>query len=760
MKSHWNLLVREMKLIFILIVVPVISAVGTADSQIAKPGCPTECGGVKIPFPFGTREGCFFNSLSQSDLYKINCDNSTGKPVPVLSRQTGLNENRSLLTVDFDDHTLRVSNQVAYACYQAGKLDNISRTYYSFDAAPFANSAKNKLVAVGCDTTARVGDNDRTQAYFTGCMTSCLTAGEVTDGTCSGIGCCEASIPAGIYMPYVNVDSFDNHRSVEKFNPCSFAFVSEPGGYNFSSAVLNYSGPEYPEIRVSALLDWAIFNRGNCSVEKESGNQSLCGSNSQCVDVFLVFPAYRCACLTGYSGNPYLSHGCQDIDECSDPSLNKCESTAKCVNTVGGYKCNTLPPVDPTATLNKQIIIGLSISLASILGLVFLAGLCKVLKRRNEIKVREQNFDRNGGLLLKQQLSAGEGQVDRTKIFTRSELEKATDNFNENRVLGRGGQGTVYKGMLEDGAIIAVKKSKKVDETQLSQFINEVVILSQINHRNVVQLFGCCLETEVPMLVYEYVPNGTLYQHIHNPSEDFHVGWKMRFQIAMECAGALAYLHSSSSSPVYHRDIKSSNILLDEKYKAKIADFGTSKTISIDQTHVTTCVQGTFGYLDPEFFQSSQFTEKSDVYSFGVVLLELLTSKKPVSPDTTKETRSLASEFLQLMEHEGELHHILDTRVLNDCPKEEIQAMANLVKRCLSLNGRQRPTMKEVAVTLEMIRSKHYQAAYSPIEGKEEELAWNDEMQMVVDGDFFSTSSTSACPEDCHSIDVQPLLFK
>ncbi|KAL7258492.1 hypothetical protein ACSBR1_004593 [Camellia fascicularis] len=245
------------------------------------------------------------------------------------------------------------------------------------------------------------------------------------------------------------------------------------------------------------------------------------------------------------------------------------------------------------------------------------------------------------------------------------ELDKATDHYNEDRILGQGGQGTVYKGMLSDGSIVAIKKSTIVDEGNVGQFINEVVILSQINHRNVVKLLGCCLETEVPLVVYELISNGTLFEHIHDANEDFPLPWEMRLRIATEIAGALSYLHSAASVPIYHRDIKSTNILLDDKYRAKVSGFGSSRSVAIDQTHFTTQVQGTFGYLDPEYFQSSQFTEKSDVCSLGVVIVELLTGQKAISSDRSQESRSLATFFIQSME-DNHLFEILDQKIIKE----------------------------------------------------------------------------------------------
>ncbi|GJS59469.1 wall-associated receptor kinase-like protein 6 [Tanacetum coccineum] len=364
------------------------------------------------------------------------------------------------------------------------------------------------------------------------------------------------------------------------------------------------------------------------------------------------------------------------------------------------------------------VLLGVSISMVAVFLVAIICVFYKIIKKTEDKRQRKRFFKRNGGLLLKQQEEADPSLVDNTIHFTSSELEKATDNFNENRILGRGGQGTVYKGMLVDGRIVAVKKSKVVDESQLEQFINEVVILSQVNHRNVVKLLGCCLETDVPLLVSEFISNGNLYDYIHNESNELTLSLNMRLKLATEIAGALTYLHSATSIPIYHRDIKTTNILLDEKYRAKVSDFGTSRFVSVDQTHLTTVVKGTFGYLDPEYFRSSKFTEKSDVYSFGVVLIELLTGEKPISSTGSGDHISLAMHFLLAME-EGRIMSILDGMVIKEGPTDVLLTVANLAMRCLNLNGRYRPTMKEVATELEAIRTSlipsHVQTNMKPI---------------------------------------------
>ncbi|KAL3725694.1 hypothetical protein ACJRO7_030687 [Eucalyptus globulus] len=318
--------------------------------------------------------------------------------------------------------------------------------------------------------------------------------------------------------------------------------------------------------------------------------------------------------------------------------------------------------------------------------------LYRYLRKQRDKIVKETLFRQNGGLLLKQKFSPY-GRDGGAAIFSEEDLQRATDNYSKSRILGQGGFGTVYKGMLPDGSIVAVKKSKNINRGQIEQFINEVVVLSQVNHRNIVKLIGCCLETNLPLLVYEFIPNGTISQHIHWQDKDCSLSWE----------DPVAYTHSAASLPIYHRDIKRSNILLDDNNTAKVSDFGTSRPVPSDKTHLTTAVQGTFGYLDPEYFRSSQFTDKSDVYSFGVVLVELLTGQKPTSSLGDDEGTHLVASFILLMK-KNKLSEILDPVVANEANAEDVLAVAMLAMGCLRLNGRKRPTMRVVAMELEGLR--------------------------------------------------------
>lgn len=296
-------------------------------------------------------------------------------------------------------------------------------------------------------------------------------------------------------------------------------------------------------------------------------------------------------------------------------------------------------------------------------------------------------------MLLQEQQARGQRSSDSTRIFSASELEKATSTFNDSRIIGRGGYGIVYRGVLPDNTIVAIKKSREVDPNQIEQFINEVMVLSQINHRNVVKLIGCCLETQAPLLVYEYIANGSLFDHIHDKAKSRFLSWETRLRIATESASVLSYLHSSASTPIIHRDVKSANILLDHNFTAKVSDFGSSRLVPLDQSRLTTLVQGTFGYLDPEYMQTNQLTEKSDVYSFGVVLVELLTGMKVLSYERPEEDTNLANFFISVMKQDR-LFDVVEDNVVREGNRKQIMGVAVLAKSCLKVRGEDRPCMK------------------------------------------------------------------
>jgi len=322
-------------------------------------------------------------------------------------------------------------------------------------------------------------------------------------------------------------------------------------------------------------------------------------------------------------------------------------------------------------------------------------------QRRKYKKEKDEYFKQNGGLKLYDEMRSR--QVDTIYILTEKDIKKATDNFSEDRVLGCGGHGMVYRGTLDDNKEVAIKKSKVIDDDCREEFVNEIIILSQINHMNIVRLLGCCLEVDVPMLVYEFISNGTLFEFLHGYDHKSPIPLDLRLKIATQSAEALAYIHSSTSRAILHGDVKSLNILLDDEYNAKVSDFGASALKSMDKNDFIMLIQGTLGYLDPESLVSHHLTDKSDVYSFGVVLLELMTRKKALYTDTSNEKKALSHTFINMF-HQNKLQDLLDTEIVDDKVMVVLEKLAELVMHCLSPKGDERPTMKEVAERLQILR--------------------------------------------------------
>ncbi|KAJ1380552.1 Tyrosine-protein kinase, catalytic domain [Sesbania bispinosa] len=331
---------------------------------------------------------------------------------------------------------------------------------------------------------------------------------------------------------------------------------------------------------------------------------------------------------------------------------------AHCLNDPGSYKCfcphgnfgdgTITGGCHPLVDVRTKVIIGVFAGLGSVILLLGLWWLHKVIRRKMVKKRKEKFFKLNGGMLLEQKLSSSEVSLDKAKVFSLKDLEKATDHFNMNRVLGKGSQ-------------------------------------------------GCCLETEIPLLVYEFIPNGNLYEHLHEQSDDLPMTWDMRLRIATEIAGA---------------------------YKAKVADFGASRMVSTEATHLTTMVQG----------------------------------QKAIS-SLRQEAKSLASYFNLSME-ENRLFDIIDERVMKEGGKENIIAVANLASRCLELNGKKRPTMKEVTLELEGIRKLAERKSNTAQENHEEhELAEIEDYQQSWD--VYSISNTGfTLDSETATSEVMPILIK
>ncbi|KAG2332419.1 hypothetical protein Bca52824_003599 [Brassica carinata] len=281
-------------------------------------------------------------------------------------------------------------------------------------------------------------------------------------------------------------------------------------------------------------------------------------------------------------------------------------------------------------------------------------------------------------------------------------IKEATDDFNESLVIGVGGFGKVYKGVLRDKTEIAVKRAAPKSRQGLAEFKTEIEMLSQFRHRHLVSLIGYCDENSEMIIVYEYMEKGTLKDHLYD-SENQRLSWRQRLEICVGAARGLHYLHTGSARAVIHRDVKSANILLDENFMAKVADFGLSKTgPDLDQTHVSTAVKGSFGYLDPEYLTRQQLTEKSDVYSFGVVMLEVLCGRPVIDPSLPREKVNLIEWAMKLVKS-GKMEEIIDPFLDGKVKLEEVKKYCELTEKCLAQNGVERPTMGDLLWNLEFM---------------------------------------------------------
>eukprot|EP00252_Welwitschia_mirabilis_P017681 TRINITY_DN3913_c0_g1_i1.p1 TRINITY_DN3913_c0_g1~~TRINITY_DN3913_c0_g1_i1.p1 ORF type:complete len:406 (+),score=69.83 TRINITY_DN3913_c0_g1_i1:950-2167(+) len=312
-------------------------------------------------------------------------------------------------------------------------------------------------------------------------------------------------------------------------------------------------------------------------------------------------------------------------------------------------------------------------------------------KGKEERQRQKQQLEDNiGDVILKS------GDV---TIYSYHELRIATNDFDPQNRIGVGGFGIVYKGILKDGTEVAVKKLSAQSKQGIREFLTEIATISDAKHKNLVRLYGCCVEEDNRILVYEYLEKNSIAQTLLGPGNcKSELDWRRRAEICIGTACGLSYLHEELVHPVVHRDIKASNVLLDRDYNPKISDFGLAKLFPDNITHISTRVAGTIGYLAPEYAMHGQLTKKADIYSFGILLLEIISGRGNSDPSFQSQEQDLLEWTWKLKEGDR-LLDLVDSS-MSDYPKEEIIRFIKVALLCTQAAANFRPSMSQVVTML------------------------------------------------------------
>ncbi|VAH12254.1 unnamed protein product [Triticum turgidum subsp. durum] len=655
-------------------------AAEAATSTTTTRGCRPSCGGVNIPYPFGVGTGCFRKG------FEIECT----KDGPVLAGSSLRVKHLSI----HPDVSL-VMLPIGWKCYNASSPTEAADSSYgettmNKDGVYRISNTHNMLVVIGCDTmgytaSMKTDGGSASHAYYTGCMSYCNNSASAQDGLCAGVGCCHVDIPPGLTHNYFKFNAYD-HSSMMDYSPCDYAFLVDRNNYTFRRSDLkmdtNRTSPVW--------LDWAIRGNGSISGDILSCNQAArtdeyaCVSDhSDCLDS-TNGPGYNCRCSDGYQGDAYIVDGCTNIDECANPADYHCYGV--CTDTQGSYVCECPAGYrshDPRKErCTQKFPLAAQISIGAISGILVLALLSFIYVLRKERREARDFFRKNGGLTLKDATSI--------KIFKMEELKPILKKHN---LIGKGAFGEVYKGDV-DGVLVAIKKPIGDNALENNQFPNEVIIQSQVIHKNIVRLRGCCLEVDTPMLVYEFISNGSLEDILHKDKSKL-LNLDVRLSILQESAHGLSYMHSQTHTTILHGDVKPANILLDENFTPKISDFGISRLIAKDKEQTANII-GDMTYMDPVYLKTGRLTDRSDVYSFGVVILELISRKKA----THSDNNSLVCSFQECHQRGGTSLKLFDPEIATAGNFEILDKLAQIAMECLHLDVDQRPSMTDVAERL------------------------------------------------------------
>ncbi|TYG62351.1 hypothetical protein ES288_D07G222900v1 [Gossypium darwinii] len=385
-------------------------------------------------------------------------------------------------------------------------------------------------------------------------------------------------------------------------------------------------------------------------------------------------------------------------------------------------KENSLPT--STKPNNKKAVFGIVVGVIS--GFVVLSLLCFFVYRQ-KMRVKDTSSSKGvsqwsqfsgTGVPVKESTKCGGSSLpsDLCRYFSLSEIKQATNNFDNVFIIGVGGFGNVYKGFIDGGETqVAIKRLNPESQQGAHEFRTEIEMLSQLRHLHLVSLIGYCNDDGEMILVYDYMANGTLRDHLYNTKNPA-LPWKQRLEICVGAAQGLQYLHSGAKHTIIHRDVKTTNILLDENWVAKVSDFGLSRVgpTNMSQTHVSTVVKGSFGYLDPEYYRRGRLTEKSDVYSFGVVLCEILCARPPISRSAEKNKVSLAS-WAQERYRNGTLYNIIDPFLKGKIAPECLKKFTEVAMSCLHDDGIERPSLDTVVWGLQFVLQLQKNAEEEPL---------------------------------------------